>query len=239
MKMEDSDSIRGKLLDEMKSGVFADNDRLPRENVLAEMLGISRTHLRDILPELEREGFITRRHGVGTVINRHVLNVTNRMDLFVEFLDIIRLNGHEPGVVFSEIYEENANEIVSQKLCIPVGTPVLRICRLCTADGKPAIYCEDILEKQMVRHSYEMNDLRYPIYDFLPRFCEVSSYMDLTEIHAVAADEYLAGMLEVPLGSPLLNLEETDYDIEGRAIFFSKEYFVDSMFVQTVLRKKL
>jgi len=239
MKMEDSDSIRGKLLYEMKSGIFAECDRLPRENILAEMLGISRTHLRDILPELEREGFITRRHGVGTVINRHVLTVANRMDLFVEFLDIIKLNGYEPEVVLSEVYEESADELAARKLQIPVGTQVLRICRLCTADGNPAIYCEDILEKQLVRHKYEITDLRYPIYDFLPRFCEVSSYMDLTEIHAMVADERLAGLLEIPVGSPILNLEEVDYDIGGRAIFYSKEYFVDSLFLQTVLRKKL
>ncbi len=43
------------------------------ESVLSEKLGISRTQLRDILASLDREGFITRAHGVGTIINRHVL----------------------------------------------------------------------------------------------------------------------------------------------------------------------
>ena len=93
-----SKTIRAQLLSAMKDGEFASCQRLPRESVLAESLGISRTQLRDILASLEREGFITRRHGVGTIINRHVLNVRTRMDIEVEFLDMIRQSGYEAAV---------------------------------------------------------------------------------------------------------------------------------------------
>ena len=49
-----SKTIRANLLSAMKSGEYANSERLPRENVLAEKLGISRTQLRDILASLER-----------------------------------------------------------------------------------------------------------------------------------------------------------------------------------------
>ena len=81
-------TIRAQLLADMKSGIYADCERLPRESVLAEILGISRTQLRDILASLEREGFITRRHGVGTIINRHVLDAQTRIDIEVELPSI-------------------------------------------------------------------------------------------------------------------------------------------------------
>ena len=92
-QLTQSKTIRAQLLASMKSGEYASSERLPRESVLSERLGISRTQLRDILASLEREGFITRRHGVGTIINRHVLNVQTRMDIEVEFLDMIRQSG--------------------------------------------------------------------------------------------------------------------------------------------------
>ena len=76
-----SSTIREKLLYEMKEGIFSDCSKLPREIELSEKLGISRTQLRDVLPALEREGFITRMHGSGTYVNRHVLDVKNRMDI--------------------------------------------------------------------------------------------------------------------------------------------------------------
>lgn len=141
MKLDYSNIIRTKLLQEMKCGQYADCDRLPRETVLAEQFGISRNHLREVLAQLEREGFITRIHGVGTLINRHVTKVNYRMDIEMEFLDIIRQSGYEPGISYIHAQEEPADQLIAEKLQIPEGTEVLRVSRTCTADGKTAIYC--------------------------------------------------------------------------------------------------
>ena len=46
-------TIRSQLLADMKYGAYASCERLPRESILAEKLGISRTQLRDILASLE------------------------------------------------------------------------------------------------------------------------------------------------------------------------------------------
>ena len=48
--------------------------------------GISRTQFKDMLAELEMEGFITRRHGVGTVISCRVLRVNNCIELEMQYL---------------------------------------------------------------------------------------------------------------------------------------------------------
>ena len=47
-----SKTIRLQLLSAMKEGAYAHSERLPRESVLAEKLGISLTHLRYILASL-------------------------------------------------------------------------------------------------------------------------------------------------------------------------------------------
>ena len=232
-------TIRAQLLADMRQGVYADVDRLPRESVLAEKLGISRTQLRDILASLDREGFITRRHGVGTMINRHVLNCRTRMDIEVEFLDMIRQSGCAAAVAFVRSSEDTADAHVSQQLGIPEGTPVLRLSRLCTADGRPAIYCEDVIQRSLLQRDFSPEDLRCPIFQFLQEFCGVSPYLDLTDLRPLAADAALAELLAVPVGSPLLFMDEVDYDIDGRPIFCSREYFVDGLVRHTVLRKKL
>lgn len=232
-------AIRAQLLSSMRDGEYAQCERLPRESALCVRLGISRTQLRDILASLEREGFITRRHGVGTVINRHVLDVQTRMDIEVEFLDMIRQNGHVPAVASVSVSEEAADEKTAAQLRLPAGTPMLRVCRLCTADGRPAIYCEDVLEKALVREDYTEEELKLPIFHFLQRRCGVYPYLDLTDLRAVAADERTAGVFRVSVGAPLLYMEEVDYDIDGRPVFCSTQYFADGIFRHTVLRKKL
>ena len=232
-------AIRAQLLAAMRTGEYAQQERLPRESVLCVKLGISRTQLRDILASLEREGFITRRHGVGTIINRHVLNVQTRMDIEIEFLDMIRQNGYAPAVAFIRTSEETADEKTAAQLRLPPGTPMLRVSRLCTADGRPAIYCEDVIEKALIREDYTEEDLKPPIFHFLQRSCGIFPYLDLTDLRAVPADEKLAQVLQVPLGAPLLYMEEVDFDIDGKPVFCSAEYFADGIFRHTVLRKKL
>ena len=239
MKVDYSNLIRMKLLREMKTGEFSECDRLPRELELAEQFGVSRNHLREVLAQLEREGFITRIHGVGTIINRHVIKVRNRMDIEVEFLDIIRQNGYLPGVCCVRIIEERADSFTARKLQIPEETEVLRVSRVCTADGKPAIYCEDILEKKLVKEEYTLKDLEAPIFHFLKKCCYIEAYMDLTELHAVLSDKKVSDALGINIGTPLLNMEEVDYDIDGNIVFYSSQYFIDEYFEQTVLRKKL
>ena len=238
-KPTQSKSIRAQLLTAMREGEYAHCDRLPRESVLSEKLGISRTQLRDILASLDREGFITRRHGVGTIINRHVLGAQARMDIEVEFLDMIRQSGRTPGVAFVRAADSAADEKTAGQLGIPVGTPMLRISRLCTADGRPAIYCEDLVEKAKIRRSYTDAELRQPIFGFLQKVCGLSSYLDLTDLRPVAAGGDLAEVFQVPEGTPLLSMDEVDYDIDGAPVFVSREYFADGIFRHTVLRKKL
>lgn len=234
-----SKTIRAQLLSAMRDGKFADCQRLPRESVLSESLGISRTQLRDILASLEREGFITRRHGVGTIINRHVLNAQTRMDIEVEFLDMIRQNGYEAAVASVRVSDGTADAKIASQLQIPEGTPIIRVSRLCTADGKPAIYCEDVIEKSLAQGSYTINDLKLPIFHFLQKFCGIFPYLDLTDLRPAVADANLAEIFQVPMGTPLLNMDEVDFDIDGKPVFCSNEYFVDGIFRLTVMRKKL
>ena len=232
-------AIRAQLLASMRAGEYAQCERLPRESVLCVRLGISRTQLRDILASLEREGFIPRRHGVGTIINRHVLEVQTRMDIEIEFLDMIRQNGFTPAVASISAAPEPADEKTAAQLRLPVGTPMLRVSRLCTADGRPAVYCEDIVERALIRKNYTEADLKLPIFHFLQQCCGVFPYLDLTDLRAIPADEKLSDIFQVPVGTPLLYMEEVDFDIDGRPVFCSAEYFADGIFRHTVMRKKL
>ena len=232
-------TIRTQLLTSMTEGEYAQCDRLPRESVLSEKLGISRTQLRDILAALEREGFITRRHGVGTIINHYVLNAQTRMDIEVEFLDMIRKGGFTPAVSSVQVSESHADEKTAAQLQISAGDPLIRVSRLCTADGKPAIYCEDLIPRALVKREYTVSDFNLPIFHFLQQFCGVSAYQDLTDLKPIVADAALSELLQIPVGSPILHMDEVDYDIDGNPIFCSREYFVDGFFRHTVLRKKL
>ena len=60
-----SDRIVAALLEELRTGCYAEADRLPAEVDLAAQLGVSRTVIRDALSEMERAGYIERVRGIG------------------------------------------------------------------------------------------------------------------------------------------------------------------------------
>lgn len=63
------EQLKGKLLDDFRSGRFKPGDALPTEVQLAEMLGMARNTVRLALSELDRDGFIKRIRGKGTFVS--------------------------------------------------------------------------------------------------------------------------------------------------------------------------
>ena len=170
-----------------------------------------------------------------------VLKVSVEMEREAALIPVRRavLNPGAPAMAFVRAAELPADDRIAAKLGISAGTPLLRISRLCTADGRPAIYCEDMVEKSRLRRVYTNAELRQPIFGFLQEVCGISPYMDLTDLRPLTADAFLADIFQVPQGTPLLNMDEVDYDIDGVPVFVSSEYFADGIFRHTVLRKKL
>ncbi len=237
MRREDL-TIRKLLMEELKEAVRNNERCIPPEAVLAEKLGISRTQLRDYLSDLENEGFITRRRGIGTIINQHVLDVPLRMDFEIEFADRVRAMGYEPETIVTGISMVMCDEMLAEKLGVGVGTPVQRVEKIVKASGRTAIYCIDNVSCRIIKnYDYTLDEFQAPIFDFLWKYCGTSVALDLTEVTAVTADLDLAGKLQIPEGSPVLNMNELAFDIDGKPIMWSQEYYVQGIIKYTVLRK--
>ena len=227
------------LLREMRTGAYANCPHLPRESELAKVMGISRTQLRDILAVLECEGFITRRHGVGTIINRHVLQVKTRMDMEQEFLEMIHAGGFKPGASVLKVERGCATEAECAALQLPEGTEVIRCEKLCTADKNPALLCRDIFMASLLKGEVTEQMFQAPVFQVLQDKCGVNCYMDISELHPIVASNPVAEILNLPLGTPLMYIDEVDYDIEGKPVLYSQQYFVNDYFHYNILRKRL
>ena len=91
-----SQHTAARLLEELENGRYSGAAQLPSELELASDLGVSRTVVRDALSELERDGYLERVRGIGTLVNRDVVQLKNRMDQKLEFYKMIRAIGKEP-----------------------------------------------------------------------------------------------------------------------------------------------
>lgn len=228
------------ILEEISNGAFQHSDKLPPETDLAVQLGISRTQLRDSLAILEENGFITRQRGVGTLINRAVIAEPTRIDLEVEFLDMIEAAGYKATTRLISVDVETENENAANKLNVAQHTPILSVARCILADDKVAIHCVDHISFEKIKdYTYEMDDFIPPIFYFIEKFCKTEIHMDLTEVRPVIADECLSNIFDISIGSPLLYLDEVAYNINNEIILYSQEHYADGFLKHVVLRKKI
>lgn len=228
------------LLHDIRYGRYKECEKLPPETLLSAELGISRTQLRDGLAILEQCGFITRRRRVGTIINRHILDIDTKIDIEIEFLDVLKQAGYELGIIQSRASTVTGNEKVATKLQISPSDPVLSVERVVTANGQPAIYCNDYIPfARIVDDSYTFEDLKPPIFCFIEKFCKTAIDIDLTEITPYIADAEMSRLLCIPVGTLMLHFDEVAYNGNQEIIMYSDEYYVDGLLNHTILRKKI
>lgn len=234
-----SDRIAADLLTELRSGKLAQNDRLPAEIELAEALGVSRTVIRDALSELEREGYIERVRGIGTVVNRKALALKNRIDQKLEYFPLIRSHGSYPHTDSLQVSVVPADDMLADSLNLTPGDLLVCVKKRVLADDKPVIYSIDYIPKSLFRYSdYTRLDFTAPIFDILERECNQQPSSNLAHIRACCGDEVVRNALRIAPGEAVLLLEEVCCNRMCQPIMHSLSYYTD-YFDFTILRKML
>lgn len=235
-----SDDVTLRIVNEIQKGVFSQAYRLPPEVDLAKQFGVSRNVIRECLARLEREGLVTRKHGVGTLINRHIVSSGTRLDLNEELVLTLEHAGKRAKTGSLHILRGKANGDIAEKLLIKPGDRLIISERLVCADDRPAVLCIDYIPTERVTGgAFRKADFQPSVFAFLKKFCGTEIYMNLSELHALPAQGKTAKDLEVAEGTPLFSLREVGYDFAGNPVLYSEEYFIDGVVRHVILRKKI
>ncbi len=233
-----STRLARRLIVELGEGVFADAKRLPSEVEMAERFGVSRSVIRDVLAELEREGYVERGRGVGTIINREIVRLDNRLDLKFEYFDLIRAAGAQPSVDHVKLYQLPADEGLAEKLSLDVGAPLIVCEKRILAGGVPVIYSVDHLPEMMFAYTdWRKLDWAVPVFDLLEEQSGIAVNTNITRIKAVQGPAPVRQMLQAGEDEALIMLDEIGYYKLSRPIIHSYGFYTN-YFEFTMLRKK-
>ena len=233
-----SQQIAARLLDELRQGRYAAEDRLPAEVELAAEIGVSRTVIRDALAELEREGYIERVRGIGTVINRQVVQVTGRLDQKFEYNAMIAAMGRAPHADHVTVQRLAADGALAEKLDRAPGQPVLVVKKRVLADRQPVIWSVDYLPAALFPPVVaDRLDFARPVFDLLEEAAGESVTSTVARVCAVMGDPGARQLLAVQPHEALLLLEEVSYTKLAKPVMYSLSYYTP-FFHFALLRKK-
>ena len=118
-------------------------ERLPSEPALAKHFDVSRTTIREVMSQLETEGFVQRRQGSGTYVRRQPLLEDESLLHFVDFPTLISKQGHTPAMRQLGFVQQRAGAFFSTRFHIGEEDRILTRRCLYTADEHFCVLAED------------------------------------------------------------------------------------------------
>lgn len=223
-KISLSQKVKCELVDFIHSTGMNPNDALPTESELTEMLSVSRYTLREALALLEQERIIYKVHGKGTFIRKIPSTIESGLEKLESVTDIIKKFGLEPNTVWCGISEEYPNEEMVKKLKISSTDKVVTFKRIRTANGEFVAYCIDSIPLNYLKFvPVQVED--ESMLRFLSREMDINPESCITYMMPVMPPAELLEAFRMEADKPLLMLQQTHLDEEGRAVIFSYDYF--------------
>lgn len=222
----------------IEQGLYRPGTQLPAESELVLLLGVSRTVVRDALRLLEDEGLITRRHGKGTFVRSG--SILQNLNFNFGTTEMIRSASMVPGTALAAAQILPAAKDVASALSVPIGAPVVALERIRTADHKRVVYSWDYVPRALIGDAdvtaFEARE-EVSLYHLLKsQFGLVIEY-GLARVLPVSASADVASQLQVPDGSVLLCLLQTDYTASDEPVLYSCEYHLPDAFDFVIMRK--
>ena len=214
-------------------------DRLPPEDILALKLGISRVKLRDFLATMQANGFISRKKGIGTLINKKMLAEPARLDLDTVYEEMIAESGYTPSTLVQKIkLTSNFSDMIHERLELGSEEKAYQIEKTAFADDVPAIFTIDYIPARY--YNEEELDIRMIAqctFFFVQKYCDEMLNNLIVHAEAIAADETVAQRLQLPVGAPVLKLNSVCYSQKLTPIMYSVEYYNTNLLPLSFLKR--
>jgi len=227
--------VKAYLLNFIEVNQLKPEDQLPSETDIAKTLGVSRNTLREAYVELENQGVIVRRHGIGTFVTRSTM-IRDSLNDFLPFAQMIKESGFTPGFKTLSMKYEIASIDVHEKFSSVPATKIFCIKRIVLADKQPAIYIEDFINP-----SPELKNINWENFDgnmvqFLSNSLGITLHHIQSHIRAAALLPEISKCLELEPGTPVLNVRSTIFKQNNQPIAFSKIYFNSNIIELNIVR---
>jgi GntR family transcriptional regulator, phosphonate transport system regulatory protein len=205
------------------SGSFAAGEKLPGEIEIAESYRVNRHTVRRALATLAERGLVRAERGSGTYVEAQRIAYPLRSR--TRFSEIVGAGGREPRGQLIGASEEPATRDLARQLALKTGAPLIRIEALRLADRIPICvgttwFCAERFPEagriyERVRSTTKLL-AHYGIRDYRRAS---------TRVTAGIVDATDAAQLDLALGRPILVVDSTDVDADGRPLLTTHARF--------------
>ena len=204
-------------------GTFAPGERLPGETEIAETYRVNRHTVRRALATLAERGLVRAERGSGTYVEAQRLAYPLRSR--TRFSEIVGAGGREPRGQLIDASEELATRELARALGSKTGAPLIRIEALRSADRTPICISTTWLSAERFAGAASIFASVRSMTKLLAHYGVRDYRRGSTRITAAIVDATDAARLDLALGRPILVVDATDVDADGKPLVTKRSRF--------------
>jgi GntR family transcriptional regulator len=211
------------FLRRIRDGDAQAGSRLPSEDELVALHGVSRTTVRTAIQSLIARGMVEIRRGKGTFVTEPV--ITQELTALTGFVEDMHALGKKASATVLDRRLVAASETVARQLAVPRGASVARIQRVRLADGSPLSFDETYLPKELGEKVMADDLENQPIFTLLEQKYSTPLLEAEYRLAAVPSHGTVARALGVNAGSPIFLIERTTFSERHRPVDYERLYY--------------
>lgn len=202
---------------------YSYQDILPSELELQEEFNVSRITVRQAILELQREGYVSRTRGKGTIViyqDKIIENLTS----IKSFTDEMKDRNMVPGTKTASIEMVKADEDLAEIFHCEIEEPLYLVCRTRTANDNVIVFFKSYFSGKR-RLPLDSEQYYGSIYELLQKNGNPKPSQIDEKFSATKADKEVAAELEIMKGEPVLQRNRISYDRNGEIIEYTLSYY--------------
>ncbi|MCM3456648.1 GntR family transcriptional regulator [Heyndrickxia oleronia] len=211
----------------IKQQKWKKGEAIPSERILTEQFEVSRMTIRQAVQGLVDEGILTRKRGSGTYVSNE--KVEQPLKVITSFTKLMEQRGKKAASNITDFYIRKPTETEAHQLNIDADTDVYHIERIRLGDEIP-IAIETSIVPVKLAEGLTKEDIQHSLYEFI----EVKKGYPLGDakqsIEAIAANKQTASQLDIPVDSPILQIERVAYLKNGVPLEYVRSQYAGSRF---------
>lgn len=211
------------LRHQILSGELCAGDKLPSEPELGSLHAVSRVTVRRVLGQLEDEGLISRRPGIGTFVQKRGVSHPIVADLSDALANLNEMGRATSVKLLSFTYVEPPERIAAS-LKIASGARTQRSVRIRFSNKEPFSYLLTHVPER-ISATYSEHELATQSFLSLLERSGARIARAVQTVTATLATPEIADALKMDIGGPLLSLERVNFDQDGMGVQHLQAYY--------------
>lgn len=220
--------IQDALYEQIRGGNLGPGSKAPSELEIAARYNVSRMTARKALEGLVSHGVLYRQRGKGTFVAEQV--VFYGLSTMLSFSRTLQTLGYE---VTTKVLNQDvipASTDVAEKLNLRPNSKVVLVRRLRHLDSKPVAIHTSFMDFKVYAPILQVDLGRESLLAAIERVCGTRVAYSKDSVRATLVSSEDMGLLEIPVGSPVLDVEGVAFTDNGQPTRYTKAIYRSDVF---------